>query len=39
MKSHSVKLQFHSNLKWIARDRQELGSGILCLIYHLQSSV
>lgn len=39
MKTHTVKLQFYSNFKKIARDRQELDSGVLCLIYHLPSSV
>lgn len=39
MKSHTVKLQFYSNFKRIARDRKGLDSGVLCLIYHLPSSV
>lgn len=39
MKSLTIKLQLPSNLKRIAGKRQELGSGILCLIYHLQLSI
>jgi hypothetical protein len=39
LKFDTVKLQFHSNLKRIARDRQEFGSGTLCLIHHLRESL